>query len=273
MEILFARRFDELGVFPEFFELSWIDPPKFSHLSHLPEFHSTPFRQSPGRLTFCYSLIQHTLRHRHDPMPVLRRNPRPVLRGGPQWWSNHITVHQTVDQRSDSVIWVIAEQGGDVEFGVPRLFEMAMESTRKLDGLTLNVFAANIAFFNLLLQDWRWFPTWIESRLLDRTGLVSERQPDLQERLESYCQLLLDIEWSSAALKANQRVIRNTEDFFCKILLAPTSPNDVKVTTTRPDDVKLLREELRQVSDEIEKVCVKLEVYETRTRQLIENVR
>ncbi|KAH8786887.1 hypothetical protein BGZ57DRAFT_924540 [Hyaloscypha finlandica] len=255
-----GKFFDDLGVCLEFFELCCIDPPLFSQTSRLPEFHRRHYliteKHPPDEYAFCYSLIQ------HRPDVDLRYKPQELR----QFWGRQVTVHQQIDVKRNVAFWVIS--GEDPNSEIKDLFEMALDRGNRLNDAH-GIFSMNIEFFDLLLQDWRWYSSWIESRLKD----------SMEEISDSYTlsELVLDIQWSLAILKANKEVVINTYALLTEIFSAQLKeaydPSGGRVDSRTPEDSNPFSKEIRAIFDGIDRNCAKVEAFQTRTRQLMENAR
>jgi hypothetical protein len=255
-----GKFFDYLGLLPEFFELVCFDPPRLFQPSRLPEFHHDHYlitdNHAPDQVSFCYSFIQ------HKPMRDLSLLYKPHDRP----WSSQVTVHQQIDVKRNLVFWVISSQ--DLHREILGLFEMALDRGNRLND-ERGIFSANIEFFDLLLQDWRWYSSWIESRLKDGMEQISDS--------DTLSELVLEIQWSLAILKANKEVVMNTYALLTEISSAQLKEAHdrfgKRVDGRNPEDSKPFSKEIRAIFDGIDRNCAKLEAFETRTRQLMENVR
>jgi hypothetical protein len=216
------------------------------------------------QFTLCYSLVRHQLSR--DDLPA---KPEPYQRR----WSRQVTIYQSCNLILNRVSWVISNQ--DRNMDVVQFFQSALDRGYKKGTFLQAVFTAHIAFFDLLLQDWRWFPLWIERRLQFYESLISEANPSLG--LEVLAELLLQIQWSHTVLKANMTVVMSTDAFFMEQLNArqPDRPSSYTVTGKfREEEVtETFRPEIKALLDGIEYNCARLTAYETRIRQLMENVR
>ena len=145
---------------------------------------------------------------------------------------------------------------------------MALDRGNRLNDKR-GIFSANIEFFDLLLQDWRWYSSWIESRLKDGMEQILDS--------DTLSELVLDIQWSLAILKANKEVVMNTYALLTEIFSAQLKeahdPFGKRVDGRNPEDSKPFSKEIRAIFDGIDRNCTKLEAFEIRTRQLMENVR
>ena len=258
-----GKFFADLGVCLEFFELCCIDPPLFFQTSRLPEFHRGHYlitdHHLPDEFAFCYSFI------RHRPKEDLRYKPQEPRQG----WGRQVTVHQQINVRRNLAYWVISSQDPNRE--ILRLFETALDRGNGSND-ECAIFSANIEFFDLLLQDWRWYSSWIESRLKDGMEQISDS--------DTLSELALDIQWSLAILKANKEVVMNTYALLTEIFSAQLkeaydreASYGGRVDGRTPEDSKPFSKEIRAIFDGIDRNCAKLEAFQTRTRQLMENVR